>query len=163
MKLRAARTKIKAPRALQTLLAKARTHGQKIVFTNGCFDLLHKGHVTYLESARQLGDLLVLAVNSDASVKRLKGRTRPLNQLSDRMDVLAALEAVDYVTWFEQDDPVELICQLKPHVLVKGVDWKPAQILGHAEMSSWGGKTSSLTYVPSRSTKELIKKAKRAR
>lgn len=156
---RALLSKVKAPAALARILRQAARQKRRAVFTNGCFDLLHKGHVTYLERARRLGDLLVVAVNSDASVRRLKGKSRPLNPLADRLEVLAALECVDYVTWFTQDDPVALIRQLKPLVLVKGGDWKPAQILGGADVKSWGGKVRSLKFVPGRSTTDLIKRA----
>ena len=153
-------TKIQSPNSLARVLTKARQKGAKPVFTNGCFDLLHKGHVTYLERARRLGDLLVVALNSDASVRRLKGAERPINRLEDRLEVLAALECVDYVTWFSEDDPVSLIRKLKPLVLVKGGDWKPSQILGGSDVKSWGGKVRSLKFVPGRSTTELIRRAR---
>lgn len=150
-------SKVKSPKSLRSLLLKRK---KKTVFTNGCFDLLHKGHVTYLERAKKLGDILVVALNSDGSVKRLKGPERPLNLLADRMEVIAALESVDYVTWFEEDTPLQLITLLKPQVLVKGGDWKADQIVGGAEVVSWGGKVKSLTYVPGKSTTEIIEKAR---
>lgn len=131
------------------------------VFTNGCFDLLHKGHVTYLEKARALGQILIVALNSDDSVRRIKGPERPLNTLADRMEVLAALECVDYVTWFEEDTPLELILKLHPKILVKGGDWKAAQIVGSSEVLSWGGWVKSLPYVEGRSTTRLIEKARK--
>jgi len=102
----------------------------RVVFTNGCFDLVHSGHVQYLEEARTLGDILVVGVNSDASVQRLKGLERPINPLSRRMILLAALESVSYVTFFEEDTPYELIKLLEPGILVKGGDWRPDQIVG---------------------------------
>src|ERR1700757_562009 len=114
-------SKIKSPRSLKRILSGTR---KSTVFTNGCFDLLHKGHVTYLERARRLGDGLIVALNSDDSVKRLKGADRPLNSLADRLEVIAALESVDYVTWFEPDTPLELIRLIRPDILVKGGDWK---------------------------------------
>ncbi len=150
-------SKIKSPAQLAKLV-KGR---KKFVFTNGCFDLIHKGHVTYLEQARKLGDGLIVALNSDASVCRLKGPDRPLNTLADRLEVMAALESVDYVTWFEEDDPVAVICKLKPKILVKGGDWKPEQILGGKEVQSWGGRVKSLPYVAGKSTTQLIEKARR--
>jgi D-beta-D-heptose 7-phosphate kinase/D-beta-D-heptose 1-phosphate adenosyltransferase len=155
-------SKVKSPAALQRLLAAAQKKKARTVFTNGCFDLLHKGHVTYLEQARKLGDLLIVAVNSDDSVKRLKGPERPINALADRIEVLAALEAVDFVTWFEEDTPESLIRLLKPRVLVKGGDWKVDQIVGSKDVLSWGGKVRSLPYVQGRSTTQMIEKAKSA-
>ena len=117
-KPRSLRSKIKSPRALQRML-KSRT--ARVVFTNGCFDLLHKGHVNYLQAARKLGDCLVVALNSDASVKRLKGPSRPLNPLADRLEVMASLEAVDYVTWFGEATPLEIIRLIRPDILVLGM------------------------------------------
>jgi rfaE bifunctional protein nucleotidyltransferase chain/domain len=130
------------------------------VFTNGCFDLLHKGHVTYLEQAKKLGSLLIVALNSDASTRRLKGKERPLNVLADRMEVIAALESVDYVTWFEEDTPLNLIRKLRPKILVKGGDWSADKIVGGTDVISWGGKVKSLPYIKGSSTTELIKKAR---
>jgi D-glycero-beta-D-manno-heptose 1-phosphate adenylyltransferase len=156
-------TKIKSPQSLKRTLSKLRGLSgskKKVVFTNGCFDLLHKGHVTYLEKAKKLGNVLVLALNSDDSVKRLKGPERPMNPLEDRMEVIAALESVDFVTWFEEDTPLDLIRLLKPDVLVKGGDWKPEQIVGSADVIAWGGKVRSLPYVEGRSTTQIIAKAR---
>lgn len=154
--------KIQPPKKLAKLCAAARRRKQKVVFTNGCFDLLHKGHVTYLERARGLGDLLIVALNSDASVRRLKGEERPINGLADRAEVLAALESVDFVTWFDQDTPLELIRSLKPQVLTKGGDWKADQIVGGADVRSWGGRVKSLSFVPGRSTTEMIERVRKA-
>jgi rfaE bifunctional protein nucleotidyltransferase chain/domain len=151
-------SKIKSPTQLARLVKSGK---KKFVFTNGCFDLLHKGHVTYLEAARKLGDGLIVAVNADASVKRLKGNDRPLNTLADRMDVLAALESIDYVTWFEEDTPLDLIRKLRPKILVKGGDWRPDQIVGSTDVLAWGGKVKSLPYVEGKSTTQLIKKARK--
>lgn len=156
MKLKS-KVKIKAPKTLRALLARQKG---KVVFTNGCFDLLHKGHVSYLERARGLGDLLVVALNSDASVRKLKGSSRPINKLADRLEVMAALACVDYVTWFGEDTPLALIQLLKPKVLVKGGDWKPHQIVGSEDVLSWGGKVRSLKFVPGRSTTRMIERAK---
>ena len=127
-------------------LAKITEQKNLTVFTNGCFDLLHRGHLEYLKEARDLGDKLIVAVNSDASVKRLKGEKRPINSLEDRMEMLAALEFVDYVTWFEEDTPLKTIEQIKPNILVKGGDWKPDQIVGSDVVLENGGKVLSLTF-----------------
>ena len=153
------RAKILSPQKLAALLEQARKKGKKTVFTNGCFDLIHRGHVTYLETARNKGDLLIVALNSDESVQRLKGPTRPLNPLADRRIVMAALESVDYVTWFTQDTPLQLIRKLKPDVLVKGGDWKVNQIVGAEEVLERGGKVYSISFVEGHSTTRLIAKA----
>ena len=129
-----------------------------MVFTNGCFDLLHAGHVTYLEKAKGFGDVLIVGLNSDASVRRIKGPARPVNSEEDRAHVLAALEAVDYVTLFQEDTPLRLIHEIRPHVMVKGSDWKKSQIAGAQEIKSWGGKVRLVPFVPGRSTTGLLKK-----
>jgi D-beta-D-heptose 7-phosphate kinase/D-beta-D-heptose 1-phosphate adenosyltransferase len=156
--VRTLRSKIKSPATLKKLLAGAK---KRIVFTNGCFDIIHKGHVQYLERSRKLGDVLVVALNTDASVRRLKGKGRPINGLTDRLEVMASFESVDWVTWFEDDTPLALIRALKPGVLVKGGDWKPAQIVGGADVLSWGGKVKSLPYVEGRSTTQIIERARK--
>jgi D-beta-D-heptose 7-phosphate kinase/D-beta-D-heptose 1-phosphate adenosyltransferase len=157
---RAIKTKILSPTALAKKLAglKRGKKKPKVVFTNGCFDLLHPGHVTYLERARALGDILVMGVNSDASVSRIKGPSRPVNKLKDRLTVLAALESVDFVTWFGTETPLALIRKLHPDVLVKGGDWKPADIVGSADVLSWGGTVRSLAFLKGRSTTGILKK-----
>jgi len=128
-----------------------------LVFTNGVFDIVHRGHVTYLAQARALGASLLVAVNSDASARKLdKGAGRPVNALDDRMAVLAALEAVTLVTWFEQATPLDLILAVKPEVLVKGGDWKPEAIVGAKEVKSWGGAVHSIPIQHERSTTALI-------
>ena len=130
-----------------------------LVFTNGVFDILHRGHVTYLAQARALGASMILALNSDASVKRLnKGDDRPINTLEDRMAVAAALSMVDLVTFFEDDTPLNLILACKPAVLVKGGDWPVEQIVGASEVQSWGGKVYSLPFLHERSTTAMLKK-----
>lgn len=130
-----------------------------LVFTNGCFDVLHRGHVTYLAQARALGAALVVGVNSDASVKRLgKGDDRPLNSQADRMAVLAALQAVDLVVPFDEDTPLALILACRPDVLVKGGDWKPDAIVGAREVQGWGGTVHSIPFLHQRSTTALINK-----
>jgi D-beta-D-heptose 7-phosphate kinase/D-beta-D-heptose 1-phosphate adenosyltransferase len=152
--------KVKSPSTLARALSEAHKKKKRVVFTNGCFDLLHKGHVTYLEKARKLGDILVVALDTDESVRSLKGEGRPINNLADRMEVIAALESVDYVTWFENSDPQPLIRKVHPMVLVKGGDWKPDQILGSRDVLSWGGKVKSLPYVEGRSTTKMIERAR---
>ena len=134
-----------------------------LVFTNGVFDILHRGHVTYLAQARALGAGLVVALNSDASARRLgKGDDRPINTLADRMAVVAALEAVSLVTWFEEDTPLTLILSCKPGVLVKGGDWKPESIIGAADVKSWGGSVHSIPFEHERSTTALVDKIRKA-
>ena len=132
--------------------------GKKIVFTNGCFDILHRGHVTYLAEARKLGDLLVVGLNSDASVKRLKGPERPINNENDRQYVLSQLKAVDFVEIFTEDTPLNLILKINPKVLVKGGDWKIDQIVGGNEVIKAGGDVFSLNFVNGYSTTSLINK-----
>ena len=130
--------------------------GKKIVFTNGCFDLLHVGHARYLTQARRQGDVLVVGLNSDRSVRALKGETRPLIPQADRAEILAALEAVDYVTVFDEQTPLELIKLLAPDVLVKGGDWKVDQIVGAKEVRRCGGKVVVAPEVEGRSTRGII-------
>ena len=127
------------------------------MFTNGCFDLLHAGHVTYLEKAKRLGDFLVVGLNTDASVRRLKGSGRPLTGEKDRLRVLAALETVDYVTLFPEDTPLALIKKIRPHILVKGADWKEDQIAGAKEVRSWGGRVKRIALLPGRSTSAILR------
>ncbi|EQC43431.1 D-glycero-beta-D-manno-heptose 1-phosphate adenylyltransferase [Bacteriovorax sp. Seq25_V] len=129
---------------------------KKIVFTNGCFDILHRGHVAYLNDAREQGDLLVVGVNSDASVKRLKGEDRPINNELDRKFMLENLKAVDFVFVFEEDTPYELIKKIQPDVLVKGGDWKVEDIVGHDIVAMKGGVTKSLRFEDGYSTTGLI-------
>ncbi len=133
-----------------------------LVFTNGCFDILHRGHVTYLAQARALGAALVVAVNSDASVRRLgKGEDRPVNPLADRMALLAALECVSLVTWFDEDTPLQRILECGPDVLVKGGDWPIEKIVGYREVTTRGGSVHSIPFVYDRSTTALMEKIRR--
>jgi rfaE bifunctional protein nucleotidyltransferase chain/domain len=130
-----------------------------LVFTNGCFDVLHRGHVTYLAQARALGASLIVGVNTDASVKRQgKGDDRPINAQDDRMAVLAALEAVSLVVPFDEDTPLNLILECRPDVLVKGGDWTPERIVGAREVQGWGGTVHSIPFLHERSTTALLKK-----
>ena len=141
--------------------ARLRAAGRKLVFTNGVFDLLHVGHVRYLTQARELGDALVVAINSDASVHALKGDGRPLMNQDERAEVLAALEAVTYVTIFEQLSPRSLIAELLPDVLVKGGDYALDQIHGREEVEAAGGRVVSLPFVEGASTSKIIERMKK--
>mgnify|MGYP000849002500 FL=1 len=132
--------------------------GKKIVFTNGCFDLIHIGHVLYLEEAKSLGDILIVAANSDASVSKLKGPHRPIKDEYNRTHILAALASVDMVLVFEENDPYNIIKQIKPDVLVKGGDWTTEQIIGSDIVLSYGGQVKSLQFVPGYSTTALEQK-----
>src|SRR5438876_10351545 len=138
---------------------RARVLVRPLVFTNGVFDILHRGHVTYLAEARALGSTLLVAINGDASAKRLgKGEERPFNALADRIAVVAALESVHLVTWFDEDTPLALILACRPDVLAKGGDWKPETIVGAAEVRGWGGSVHSIPFRHKRSTTALLKK-----
>jgi rfaE bifunctional protein nucleotidyltransferase chain/domain len=138
---------------------RATSLSRPIVFTNGVFDLLHRGHVTCLARAREHGASLIVALNSDDSVRRLgKDVDRPINRLADRLAVIAALQSVDLVTYFEEDTPLELILQLKPDLIVKGGDWEPSQIVGNKEALGWGGKVVSIPFEHQISTTETLKK-----
>ena len=151
--------KICAPADLRTRLA---TVVRPLVFTNGCFDILHRGHATYLAQARALGASLLVAVNTDASVKRQgKGDDRPINSLADRMAVLAALECVTLVTWFDEDTPLARILETHPALLVKGGDWPVDRIVGSREVIAWGGQVHSIPFVHERSTTALLEKIRR--
>lgn len=158
-----ARRKILGWQALRRRLADLRRQGKSVVFTNGCFDVLHPGHVRYLRAARRLGDVLVVGVNTDASVRRLgKGDERPIVPERDRAEVLAALEMVDYVTLFDEDTPAELVRVVRPDVLVKGGDWTPDRIAGGDWVRSQGGEVKALPYVPGYSTTALIERLRRS-
>ena len=135
-----------------------RSEHKRLVFTNGCFDLLHPGHVRYLRQARSLGDALVVALNSDRSVRLLKGEGRPILNEAERSEVISALEAVDYVVVFDEETPRELIADLLPDVLVKGGDWALDKIVGRDEVEAAGGTVRSLPYVEGSSTSEIIQR-----
>ena len=152
-------TKIVAPGELARHLAQL---PRPLVFTNGCFDILHRGHVTLLAQARAQGAAMVVALNSDASVKRLgKGDDRPVNTLADRLAVIAALECVSLVTWFDEDTPIERILECRPEVLVKGGDWPVGKIVGNSEVAGWGGKTLSIPFIHQKSTTALLDKIRK--
>ncbi len=144
---------------LEKVLSDYRHAGKKIVFTNGCFDLLHIGHVTYLEEAKKLGDILIVGINTDNSVRILKGPTRPIQNENDRCEILASLKAVDHTILFTEDTPLNLIKNVKPDVLVKGGDWKPEQIVGSDFVLANGGIVKSLKFVNGKSTTSIIEKS----
>jgi D-beta-D-heptose 7-phosphate kinase/D-beta-D-heptose 1-phosphate adenosyltransferase len=135
-----------------------RERGLRLVFTNGCFDLLHPGHVRYLQDAKRLGDRLLVAVNGDETVSKLKGPGRPLTPLRERMEILAALAAVDYVVAFEEETPFEIIEEVVPDVLVKGGDWTKDKIVGRERVEGAGGKVFSLPYAPGYSTSGILER-----
>jgi len=143
------------------LSRKLRRAGRKIVFTNGCYVLLHAGHARYLRKARRLGDLLIVGLNSDRSVRRLKGPGRPLMPERDRAELLASLESVDYVTTFGEDTPRELIAELAPDILVKGGDYRPSEVVGRETVEGSGGKIVIIPLAEGRSTTDLIRRVKR--
>ena len=138
-----------------------REAGRRVVLTNGCFDLLHAGHLALLEAARQEGDALVVAINSDASVRRLKGEGRPLVPEVERAEALAALEAVDRVVVYDEDTPLAVVKALVPDVLVKGADWGADEIVGRAEVEAAGGRVVRVALVPGRSTSGLVERIRR--
>jgi len=150
------RDKIFSLNELKDVLGLYRNTGGRIVFTNGCFDIMHAGHAEYLEEARSMGDVLIVAINSDASVRRLKGPKRPVIGQQDRALMLAALASVDYVVVFEEDTPYELIKVLQPDLLVKGGDWAPDQIVGADIVLAKGGGVMSLPFRPGLSTTTII-------
>jgi D-glycero-beta-D-manno-heptose 1-phosphate adenylyltransferase len=155
------REKILPPERAAEVVDELKRHGRRVVFTNGCFDLLHPGHTRYLAAARALGDALVVAVNSDASVRALKGPGRPLIPEDERAEVLAALECVDYVTRFDELTPQKLIARLLPQVLVKGGDWALDEIVGRAEVEAAGGRVVSIPVIAGYSTTRLLEAARR--
>jgi rfaE bifunctional protein nucleotidyltransferase chain/domain len=132
--------------------------GKKVVFTNGCFDILHPGHIDLLYRAKHLGDALVVAINSDSSVRRLKGNARPILNQNERAELLSGLEMVDSVCFFDEDTPLRAILQIRPNILVKGADWGPDAIVGRAEVESWGGQVVALPLVEGKSTTGIVER-----
>ncbi|MCG3175957.1 MAG: Bifunctional protein HldE [Candidatus Omnitrophica bacterium] len=155
-------SKILSARTVARRLAAVRRSGQRIVFTNGCFDILHLGHVRYLAAARRMGDRLFVGLNSDASVRRLKGPERPLNGQDARAEVLAGLESVDFICIFSEDTPEKLIRKVRPHVLVKGGDWDKSRIVGAPFVESYGGQVRVIRFVEGHSTTGLVKRIRRS-
>ena len=155
--------KIKTREALKKIVSRLKKERKTVVFTNGCFDILHAGHVTYLEEAKKEGDILIVALNSDSSVRTLKGRGRPVVNQNERSMVLAALDSVDFVTVFEEDDPAAIIKALGPDVIVKGADWRKDEIIGGDYVKKSGGRVATAPIYKGLSTTSLIKKIKRLR
>ncbi len=150
--------KILTPNQALKICSALRKQNKKIIFTNGCFDILHSGHVQYLQKAKEKGDFLIVALDIDYSVRKLKGKGRPVNPLRSRQLVMAALESVDAVTYFENSNPLPIIQKLKPHILVKGGDWKIKDIIGSKEVLGWSGKVFSISYIKGKSTTNIIRK-----
>lgn len=150
------REKIKKRKELLKIIKNLKSKGKRVVFTNGCFDLLHLGHVRYLEEAKSLGDILVVAVNSDSSVRKLKGPKRPILPEADRTEILSGLACVDYITIFNEPDPLKLITSLKPDLLVKGGDWAREQIVGREVVENSGGDLLIIPFVKGSSTTNVI-------
>ena len=144
--------------ALARIRARLRRQGKRVVFTNGTFDIVHRGHVEYLAAARKMGDVLIVGLNSDASIRRIKGPKRPINRAADRAAVLAALASVDYVCSFSEDTPYRMIRRLVPDVLVKGADWKKAEIVGSDVVEESGGSVRTVHLTPGRSTTNVIER-----
>lgn len=153
--------KLRSRRGITQFADQLRRRKKRVVFTNGCFDILHAGHVSYLERAKRFGDVLIVGLNSDSSVRKLKGPGRPIHSEKDRARVLAALESVDSIVLFNEDTPRQLICAIKPHILVKGADWSAREIAGAKELRAWGGKLRRIRLLPGRSTSKTIEQAKR--
>ena len=152
-------SKIKYAKNLAKTLSALRSKGKRIVFTNGCFDILHVGHVDYLSKAKHLGDVLVVGLNSDSSVKKIKGKSRPINKESDRAKVLSSLYFVDYITSFNETTPKNLIKKVRPDILVKGGDWKVKDIAGSSFVRSYGGKIKRIPFVKGYSTTSIIERS----
>ena len=161
--MRRAQQKVCALARLASVIGRAKARGRRVVLTNGCFDLLHAGHVKVLEQAKGLGDILIVALNSDASVRRLKGAGRPILPQRDRALLLAALASVDYVTVFGEDTPLRVVRRLRPHVLVKGADWQTGRIVGRDLVEASGGRVVRVPLVKGLSTSRLIARIRRRR
>lgn len=150
--------KIKTKVQLKRILTNLRARGNKVVFTNGCFELIHAGHTQCLTRAKKLGDILVVAINSDSSVRRIKGKNRPIVSEKDRMEIVAALGCVDYVVLFSEPAPGEIIKYLKPDILVKGADYKLSEIVGREDVERYGGRVKIVPLLKNKSTTRLIKR-----
>lgn len=144
--------------ALVEIRKRLRSEGRRVVFTNGCFDIIHRGHVEYLAKARAMGDVLVVGLNTDESVRRLKGPSRPVVGQDDRAVVMSALRAVDYVCLFDEETPLELITAIVPDILVKGADWPIEKVVGRDVVESSGGTVQTIEFIPDRSTSSIIER-----
>ena len=149
--------------SLKREVGRLKAAGKKIVFTNGCFDLLHYGHAKYLQQAKNKGDILVVAVNSDASIRKIKGKHRPIVDQNNRMKLLSALESIDYLTLFNETTPLSVIREIRPDVLIKGADWSKNNIVGSAFVKAYGGKVLTVKLVKGLSTTKLINKIAKAK
>ena len=156
--MRLIQDKIKSVKALRDIIRRLKRQHKRIGFTNGCFDILHSGHADYLQRAKNLTDILIVAVNSDSSVRRIKGKTRPIIKLQNRMKLVAALESVDFVTHFSEDTPYEIIASLKPDMLIKGGDWPKSKIVGRDIVESHGGKVITVPFKKGNSSTKIIEK-----
>ncbi len=151
--------KIKTIKQLSRIINSLKKSGKRIGFTNGCFDILHVGHVKYLEKAKAICDILVVAINSNGSVEKIKGKGRPIIDEKDRIAIIAAVDTVDYVVKFSQETPLKIIKTIKPHILIKGGDWRKEDIVGADFVQSYKGKVKSLPYIKGHSTTSIIKSA----
>ncbi len=152
------KNKIKKAEALAKIVDKLKKQDKKIVFTNGCFDIIHFGHVKYLEEAKKKGDILIVGLNSTSSIKKIKGNGRPIISEADRAGVIAALQSVDFVTIFNEETPLKLIKKLKPDILIKGSDWKTGTIVGADVLKQYGGKVLRAKFLKGYSTSKIIEK-----
>lgn len=159
-KLSKVQSKIQTEESLSDLLSQWEEQNKKIVFTNGCFDILHRGHIEYLSKAADLGDVLFIGVNTDASVSKLKGESRPLQDEYSRLMILGALEFVDALILFDEETPLELIRKVQPHILVKGADYKPEDIIGYDIVKARGGEIKTIEFLPGYSTSAIEQKIK---
>jgi len=153
--------KIKTTKTIARIATRLRKKRKKIVFTNGCFDILHLGHIKYLEKCKHLGDILIVGLNSDSSVRKIKGKKRPIQNEKERSLILSAMECVDYITIFKDPTPSSLIKAVKPHILAKGGDWKPSEIAGGSYVKKQGGRVVSVPFVKGYSTSGIIKRIKK--
>lgn len=153
-----AKEKIKDIEEITTIVEHLKKEGKIIVFTNGCFDILHSGHIQYLYDAKRLGDILIIGLNSDSSIKRIKGEKRPIINEWERAYILSALEMVDFIVIFDEDTPYELIKAIKPNILVKGGDWDIEKIVGRDIVESYGGKVLNIPFVEGKSTTNIIQR-----
>ncbi len=150
--------KFKEPSDLMKIRSQLKKNGKKAVFTNGCFDLLHSGHIHLFREAKKKGDVLIVAVNDDASIKKIKGTSRPIFPLKERIEILGAIEEIDYLTSFSEKTPQKIITKLLPDVLVKGGDWKPENVVGKKEVEEAGGEVVIIPYLEGSSSSEIIKR-----
>lgn len=155
--------KIKPLAELRKIRGRLKSQGKRVVFTNGCFDLLHAGHVKLFREAKALGDVLIVALNEDDSIRRLKGPSRPVFPLAERLEVLSAIGDIDYLTWFGEDTPLKAICAILPDVLVKGGDWTPDTVVGRCEVEAAGGRVVIIPTLKGKSTTNIIDKIRSKR